>query len=140
MAKEPLPKELKDFLDTCFKQALDPVKVLVVDEINDNSDFFGIICKAEMEGLVFKFKNFPMTIFKSTYKSNPCIVVLIQLPFREKSKKLSDKVMELVQSLEFYLYGIDTFIYKSKKKDKFTYVALLMNETEEVQEWLKDLL
>jgi len=140
MPKEPITKEQKEFLDECFKKALDPVKLLVFEEVSENTDFFDIMCKAELEQLVFKFMNFPMTIFKSTLENQPCITVLFQLPFKERSKKLSDKVIDLVKTVEYYLHVIDNIIYKSKRKDKFTYVVFMVKETEEVAKWVKDLL
>ena len=90
-------------------------------------DYFSLFCKATSQDKLFKMLGCNLVIFNYVHENEDSVLFLFSIPFGTDSgsKKIADKIMEIITLMEKTFVVLDYVDTTDAKDDKFVYVTIV---------------
>ena len=122
MAKEVIKEKLKEIFESTVDS--DAKYLGSVKDI----DYYTLLCKSAAKDRLFKLMGNNMCMFNCKYDDYDSVLMLFSIPVNSKeigSKHISERVMEVIESVEDCFTTIDFSSSKEVKEDKFVYMVVV---------------
>jgi len=120
--KEIAQRKIKEIFDT----------TLDVDEKYTGNlsdlDYYGLLCKSASKDRLFKLLGNNVCMFNYQYNGCDSVLMLFSIPMNAKDvggKHVSERVMDIVESVEECFTTVDYSNTREVKEDKFIYMVII---------------
>lgn len=121
------PKErLQQIFDTTIESGLN-----YVDSFDD-IDFYSLLCKATANNQLYKFFSCNLFMFNCKFENEDSIMIVFCIPItlntdnnQQENKHISERIMDILKSVEECFVTIDYMKLTEVKEDKLTYMVVI---------------
>lgn len=119
-------------LDELYNKTLE--SDLKFDGKLNNIDFFSLLCKATSNNQMIKFRNSNLCMFNYKYEKQDSILMIFSIPLSDnsddnkkqnKSKHITERIMDIIKILEEYFITLDYTDCKQIKEERFSYLTVI---------------
>jgi len=116
---------IKNKIKELFKQTIKS-KIRYNGTVNE-INHFNLTCHGAGNNSMFKLMGSDLFLFNTTYEGKKAVLFLFSIPLNSDSgtKHVSEKVMEIISTVEKCLITIDYSNSKEVRSDKFIYITLI---------------
>ena len=97
----------------------------------NNIDFYSLMCKATASNNLYKLFSCNLFMFKYTYEEVDSILIIFSIPASlnkdndKENKHLSERIMDVLKTIEDCFIFIDYMNLKNIKEDNFSYLTVI---------------
>jgi hypothetical protein len=120
MKKDIYKNRLKEIFETTIESDL------YYNDTVENINYYNMFCKAASQNQIYKIFNNDLCMFNYKYDNEDAILMIFYLPINEnnyRSKKISEKIIEIIEIIEETFITVDYLRSNEIKEDKFIYVV-----------------
>jgi hypothetical protein len=98
----------------------------------DNIDFYGALCKSIGLDRLYKIYNCNVIAFNYRYKDDDCVIFIFGVPSqsnldaKDDGRHISQKVMDILKTIEKTFIRVEYMDFKDVKEDKFCYLTTVI--------------
>lgn len=105
----------------------------IMRENIDDINYYNLLCKSIAANKFYKFFNSNLSLFRYVYEGNDSVLMIFSIPIQsnkdEKDKKhITERIMEIVKSLEKTFVTIDYMTLQEVKEDKYYYLNVIIKK------------
>lgn len=101
-------------------------------------DFYSLLCKSTSNNQLYKIFSCNLSMFNYIYDHEDAILMIFSIPFSLNSdivdgenKHISERIMEVLKTVEECFTTLDYIDLKNIKEDKFSYLVVVKKLREE---------
>lgn len=102
---------------------------LKYDGTHDDIDFYSLLCKSTANNKLYKFFSCNLSMFNFKFENNDSILMIFSIPFNlnndQENKHISERIIDILKTVEECFITIDYMELKSVKEDKFSYMVVI---------------
>jgi len=105
----------------------------IMKENLEDINYYNLLCKSIAANKFYKFFNANLSLFKFLYEGDDSVLMVFSIPIQankdEKDKKhITERIMEIVESLERVFVTIDYMTLQEVKEDKYYYLNAIIKK------------
>lgn len=92
-------------------------------------DFYSLLCKATANNQLYKLFSCNLCMFNYKFEDEDSVLIIFSIPSslneNQDSKHISERIMEVLKTVEECFSVLDYMNLKTVKEDKFTYMTIV---------------
>lgn len=123
--KQSQKERLKDIFLSTIDSGL-TYKIENLDEI----DYYKLLCQSIANNKIVKMFNCNLSMFNCKYSDEDSVLIIFSIPLSIKEensdgKHISERIMDIIKTVEDCFVTVDYMKLKEVKEDKFSYITII---------------
>jgi hypothetical protein len=118
-------ERLRDIFETTIESGT-KVQVNNIDEI----DYYSLLCASIGNNKMYKMYNCNLCSFNCDFEGEEAVIMIFSVPISTQAEVLdkkhsSERIMDIIKTVEECFISIDHMSFKEVKEDKFSYITII---------------
>ena len=101
----------------------------------EDIDFYSLLCKATANNHLYKLFSCNLCMFNYSFEGEESVLIIFSIPLStndtQESKHISERIMDVLKTIEDCFSTVDYMNLKTVKEDKFTYMTIVKKSKKE---------